>query len=73
MLAKFIQREKRLIKNEKVVFLILPLVLIPLLVELGVHSVYPEWFKHYHNEILLSNIFYIVIARFFVLDADILH
>jgi len=71
MLTKFIQREKRLIRTEKIAFLILPLVLVPLLLELGLHSAYPQWFTLHRDGILLANIFYIVLARFFVLDAAV--
>jgi len=71
MLTKFIQREKRLIKTEKIAFLILPLVLLPLLIELFLHPSYVQWFEQYRDEILLTNILYIVLARFFILDAAV--
>jgi hypothetical protein len=71
MLAKFLQREKRFIKSEKVAFLVLPMVLLPLLIELFLHSRYTPLFDMYKDEILIGNIFYIVLARFGVLDAAV--
>jgi hypothetical protein len=71
MLTKFIQREKRLIKSEKVAFVIMPLVLLPLLFELFLHHLRPEWFETYRDTILLGDILYIVIARFAFLDTAV--
>jgi hypothetical protein len=71
MLAKFIQREKRLIRSEKVAFLVLPMVLLPLPFEMFLHYLHPEWFEIYRDIILLGNILYIVIARFAILDAAV--
>ncbi len=52
MLAKFMQREKRFIKNEKVAFLILPLVLVPILFETLLYEKYIVWFGSYQDEVL---------------------
>ena len=68
MLAKFLKREKRFIQSEKVAFLVLPLVLLPLAFELVLHGLWPEWFDRYREGILIANILYIVIARFAILD-----
>ncbi|SFV62758.1 hypothetical protein MNB_SV-10-185 [hydrothermal vent metagenome] len=71
MLAKFMQREKRFIKSEKIAFLVLPLVLLPLAIELVVHGMQAEWFEVHHDEILIANIIYIVLARFTMLDTAV--
>ncbi|WP_294952365.1 ion channel [Sulfurovum sp.] len=71
MLAKFMQREKRFIKSEKIAFLVLPLVLLPLAIELVVHGMQPEWFEVHRDEILIANIIYIVLARFTMLDTAV--
>jgi len=71
MLAKFLQREKRLIKSEVIAFLVLPLVLLPLVFEVALHGMQPEWFDLYREKILIANILYIVLARFTMLDAAV--
>jgi len=71
MLTKFMQRENRFIHSEKMAFLILPMVLIPLLLELALHSIKPEWFALHREQILIANILYIVIARFAMLDTAV--
>ncbi|RUM73119.1 MAG: metal transporter [Sulfurovum sp.] len=71
MITRFLQREKRFIKSEKIAFLVLPLVLLPLLLELFLQSRYSVWFETYRDEILIGNIVYIVLARFAVLDAAV--
>ena len=71
MLTKLIQREKRFVKTEKIAFLILPMVLVPLLIELKIYTLFPEWFTHYNDEILIGNILYIVLARFAMLDTTV--
>ena len=71
MLARFLRREKRFVKSERIAFVVLPLILVPLLMELALHSRYNAWFTHYKDEILIVNIFYIVLARFAVLDAAV--
>jgi len=71
MFAKFLQREKRLIKSEKIAFLVLPLILLPLAVEVLLHEMQPEWFELHAEKILIANILYIVLARFTMLDAAV--
>ena len=71
MLGKFLQREKRLIKSEMIAFVVLPLVLLPLAVEVVLHGMYPEWFDLNRDKILIANILYIVLARFTMLDAAV--
>ena len=65
------QREKRFIHSDKIAFLALPLVLIPLFLELIFHGIEPKCFEVYRDEILIVNILYIVIARFAMLDTAI--
>jgi len=65
------QREKRFIKSEKIAFFVLPMILFPLLLELLLPGLHPEWFKIHREEILISNILYIVIARFAILDTAV--
>ena len=71
MLTKFLQREKRFIKSEKITFFVLPLILLPLLFELLLHGKYTIWFDSYHDEVLIANIVFIVLARFAVLDTAV--
>ena len=71
MLTTFLQREKRFVKSEKIAFLVLPLILIPLLIELLLHGRYAAWFDSYHDEVLIANIAFIVLARFAVLDTAV--
>ena len=71
MLTKFLQREKRLIKSEKIAFFVLPLVLLPLAFDLILLGVHPEWFDIHRDGILMANILYIMIARFAILDTAV--
>ena len=71
MLTKFLQREKRFIKSEKITFFVLPLILLPLLFELLLHGKYTIWFDSYHDEVIIANIVFIVLARFAVLDTAV--
>ena len=71
MLSKFMQRENRFIYSEKMAFLILPMVLIPLFLEVALKSIKPQWFLLYSDEILIVNIIYIVVARFAMLDTAV--
>ena len=65
------QREKRFIRSEKIAFLVLPLILLPLVFEMILHNMRPEWFQVHRDTILLTNILYIVIARFAMLDTAV--
>ena len=71
MLNKFMQRKKRFVKSEKIAFIVLPMVLLPLAIEVVTHGIYPAWFKLYADEILIANIIYIVLARFTMLDTAV--
>ncbi len=71
MLTKFMRRENRFINSEKMAFLILPMVLIPLLLEVLLHTIKPEWFTLHREQILIVNVLYIVIARFAMLDTAV--
>jgi len=71
MLTKFLQREKRFIKSEKVTFFVLPLILLPLLFEMLLQGRYMVWFDSYHDEVFIANIVFIVLARFAVLDTAV--
>ena len=71
MLNKFMQREKRFVKSEKIAFIVLPMVLLPLAIEVVIHGIYPAWFKLHADEILIANIIYIVLARFTMLDTAV--
>jgi len=71
MLMKFMKRENRFIYNENMAFLLLPMVLLPLFLEVILHNLKPELFDLYRDEILISNIIYIIIARFAMLDTAI--
>ncbi len=71
MLNKFIQRENRFIRSGKIAFLVLPLVLIPLILEIALQHTQPTWFTLHRDQILLINILYIVIVRFAILDTAI--
>ena len=71
MLQKYTNRKTRFIVNEKIAFLILPLILLPILFEFFLNHINPLFFKTYHDEILIVNIIYIVVARFAILDTGI--
>jgi len=71
LLKRYTQRENRLIRNEKIAFLLLPLVLIPLLFEVTLLWFNHEWFALHREGILIANVLYIVIARFSMLDTAV--
>jgi hypothetical protein len=71
LIEKYINREKRYLKNINIVFLFLPFILFPLLIEYYLHYKYQNFFINYKDEILLSNIAYIVFARLALLDTAI--
>ncbi len=64
-------REKRYLENINIAFILLPFILAPLLFEWFLHIEKTIFFKTYHDEILFANIFFIVIARFALLDSAI--
>jgi len=67
----YLQRKKRYIKDVNAAFLIIPMILLPLLFEWYFHIEESAIFTTYHDEILVANIFYIVIMRFALLDSAI--
>jgi hypothetical protein len=67
----YFNREKRFLKNINILFLLLPLILLPLLVEWWFHSKNIQIFLDYRHEILFSNIAYIVLIRFALLDTAV--
>lgn len=69
--VNYLQRETRLLKDIKIAFISLPLVLLPLLIEWWFHSHYSALFVTYKHEILLVNIAYIVLVRFALLDTAV--
>ncbi len=71
MLKKITNRKNRFVVNERIAFLILPLILLPILFELFLNHINPSLFKTYHDGVLIANIIYIVIARFAILDTGI--
>ncbi len=71
MLKKLTNRKNRFIINEKIAFMILPLVLLPILFELFLNHINPALFISYHDEVLIANIIYIVVTRFAILDSAV--
>ena len=69
--VNYFQRERKFLTEIKSVFLFLPMVLSPLVVEWLLHIYNPEIFISYKDEILLVNIAYIVLARFVLLDTAV--
>ncbi|SFV70447.1 hypothetical protein MNB_SM-5-1256 [hydrothermal vent metagenome] len=67
----YLQRKKRYIKDVNAAFLIIPMILLPLLFEWYFHIEESAIFATYHDEILVANIFYIVLMRFALLDSAI--
>ncbi len=67
----YFQRDKRYIKNINIAFLVIPMILLPLLFEWYFHIKEVAFFTTYHDEILIANIFYIVLVRFALLDSAI--
>ncbi len=64
----FLKPRKRYIHNVNVAFAVLPFILIPILAEWGLHLMYPGFFETYKGAIIMSDILYIVLARFALLD-----
>ncbi len=71
MSFNYFNRKKRILKDINILFLFLPLILTPLLIEWWFHSYYIQFFLDYKHEILLSNIAYIILARFLLLDTAV--
>jgi len=72
MLSKkmeFLKPKKRFLYNINIAFLLLPLVLIPILIE-WIFSIYNQsFFDEFKDTFLILNVLYIVIARFILLDS----
>ena len=67
----YFHREHRFLKSINSMFLFLPFILLPLVVEWYFHLQELSIFSKYKYEILLTNIAYIVIVRFLLLDTAI--
>lgn len=67
----YFQREKRFIDTINLAYIFIPIILLPLLLEWYLHIHNNSFFIEYHDEILIANIVYIVIARFALLDTAI--
>ena len=67
----FLERENRYIKNIDLAFLLIPMILLPLIFEWYLHVSENAFFTHYRDEILVTNIIYIVLGRFLLLDSAI--
>ena len=67
----FLERENRYIKNIDLAFLLIPMILLPLILEWYLHVSENAFFTHYRDEILVANIIYIVLGRFLLLDSAI--
>jgi len=67
----FLERENRYIKNIDLAFLLIPMILLPLILEWYLHVNENAFFTHYRDEILVANIIYIVLGRFLLLDSAI--
>ena len=63
--------KKRYIYNTNLAFLLLPLILIPVLIEWQVYSIEQDFFDAHKDFLLFANIAYIVIARIVLLDSAI--
>jgi len=62
-------KKKRVIYNVNLAFILLPVVLVPILIELGFSFYYQQFFTKYQDIFLIANVIYIVIARFILLDS----
>ncbi len=67
----FLERENRYIKNINLAFLLIPMILLPLILEWILNVNENIFFMHYRDEILVANIIYIVLGRFLLLDSAI--
>ena len=67
----FLERKNRYIKNIDLAFLLIPMILLPLILEWYLHISENIFFIHYKDEILVANIIYIVLGRFLLLDSAI--
>ncbi len=70
-MTRYLQRKKRYIKSINIAFLVIPILLIPPLLEWDLDLRESAFFTQYYDEILVANILYIVLARFLLLDSAI--
>ena len=68
---KILQRKNRFVTNINIAFVLVPLILLPLMIEYYFHSKDSTVFLKYYDEVLIANIAYIVLARFIFLDSAI--
>jgi len=71
MLKRFVERKKRLLVTEQSAFFLMPLVLLPLLIEYYLFNDYKSFFLTHKDEVVLINVAYIVLARFLMLDSAV--
>ena len=65
----FLKPKKRLLYNVHIAFILLPLVLVPILIEWGFSLYNPAFFEEYKDLFLIADVVFIVIARFALLDS----
>ena len=66
---EFLKPKKRLLYNVNLAFILLPLILVPIMIE-WLFSLYNQsFFDKFKDIFLMLNVFYIVIARFALLDS----
>ncbi len=70
-MTNYLQRKKRYIKSVNIAFLVIPILLLPPLLEWYLDLKESAFFTQYYDEILVANILYIVLARFLLLDSAI--
>jgi len=71
MLSGFVNRKRRVIINESIAFAILPLILTPLILEYYIRQNYTDWFFGHKDTIIITNVIYIMLGRFILLDSAI--
>lgn len=67
--VEFVKPKKRLLYNVYMAFTLLPVVLVPILIEWGFSLYNPTFFCEFKDIFLILNVLYIVIARFALLDS----
>jgi len=66
---EFLKPKKRLLYNVNIAFTLLPLVLIPILIEWGFSLYNQAFFNDFKDTFLVGNVLYIMVARFALLDS----
>ncbi len=66
---QFLKPKKRLMYNVHIAFVLLPLILLPIGGEWLLHLLQSNFFESYKQEFLITDIVYIVIVRFALLDS----